>query len=340
MAIPKYYVRPDGLHETIIKINGKRKAFRGKTDREVWQKVKAYRDDAAAGKTESFEIVARAWWNEIEPTLAANTHRGYNPAYERAVAEFGKMDVASITARDIERYINQFAKTYAKKTVVTQRQIIRQILNKAQREGYIAYNPAEAVLLPKNLPQKKRRAPSPDQIKKIKAGLSDDFGLFAFLIYYTGCRRGEVEGLKYEDIDRKAKRIRIQRSVYNVSTKPEIKEPKTEAGIRSVPLLDALAAALPDKKRGFIFSDDGGKTPTPDWKITRQYEDYQKRTGVTVTPHEIRHGYATALHEAGVDYKTAQQLLGHAQLSTTMDIYTDILDNTIDDAAAKMGKSF
>ena len=63
-------------------------------------------------------------------------------------------------------------------------------------------------------------------------------------------------------------------------------------------------------------------------------------TGVTVTPHEIRHGYATALHEAGVDYKTAQQLLGHAQLSTTMDIYTDILDNTIDDAAAKMGKSF
>ena len=52
MAIPKYYVRPDGLHETIIKINGKRKAFRGKTDREVWQKVKAYRDDAA--KSESF----------------------------------------------------------------------------------------------------------------------------------------------------------------------------------------------------------------------------------------------------------------------------------------------
>ena len=256
------------------------------------------------------------------------------------MAEFGKMDVAAIKAKDVEKYINRFAKTYAKKTVITQRQITRQILNKAQREGYIDHNPAEAVLLPKNLPQKKRHAPSPDQIKKIKAGLSDDFGLFAFLIYYTGCRRGEADGLKYEDIDREAKRIRIRRSVYNVSTRPEIKEPKTEAGIRSVPLLDALAAALPDKKRGFIFSEDGGKTPTPDWKITRQYEAYQKRTGVTVTPHEIRHGYATALHEAGVDYKTMQQLLGHAQLATTMDIYTDILDNTIDDAAAKMGKSF
>ena len=73
MAIPKYYVRPDGLHETIIKINGKRKAFRGRTDREVWEKVKSYRADVAAGKTETFENVAHAWWNEIEPTLADNS---------------------------------------------------------------------------------------------------------------------------------------------------------------------------------------------------------------------------------------------------------------------------
>ena len=195
MAIPKYYVRPDGLHETIIKINGKRKAFRGKTDREVWEKVKSYRADLASGKTETFENVAHAWWNEIEPTLAPNSLRNYSPAYERAIEEFKGEDVASITAKEIEKYVNRFAKTHAKKTVITQRQIIRQILNKAQREGYIAYNPADAVLLPKNLPQKKRHAPSSDQIAKIKAGVSDDFGLFAFLIYYTGCRRGEAQGL-------------------------------------------------------------------------------------------------------------------------------------------------
>lgn len=160
------------------------------------------------------------------------------------------------------------------------------------------------------------------------------------MIYYTGLRRGEAEGLRYEDIDREAKRIHISRSVYNVSTTPHNKDTKTEAGERSLPLLDALAEALPNKKSGYVFSDDGGTTPTPDCKIQRRYEAYQQRTGVSVTPHEIRHGYATALHEAGIDYKTAQELLGHAQLSTTMDIYTDILDKTIDDAANKMGKSF
>ena len=250
MAIPKYYVRPDGLHESIITINGKRKAFRGKTDREVWTKIKNYKAEAESGRTDTFENVAHDWWCEIEPTLAPNSLRNYSPAYERAVSEFGKADVAKITAKEIEKYINRFAKTYAKKTVITQRQIIRQIMNKAQREGYIQYNPAEAVLLPKNLTQKKRHAPTQDQIQKIKDSVNDEFGLFAFLIYYTGCRRGEAQGLMFEDIDRKKKRIRIQRSVYNTGPKPQIKLPKTEAGIRSVPLLSALEDILPDKKHG------------------------------------------------------------------------------------------
>ena len=52
MPIPKYYVRPDGLHESIITVNGKRKAFRGKTDREVWNKIKAYRKTIARLQTE------------------------------------------------------------------------------------------------------------------------------------------------------------------------------------------------------------------------------------------------------------------------------------------------
>lgn len=336
MAIPKYYVRPDGLHETIIKINGKRKAFRGKTDREVWNKVKAYKDDLFAGKTVSFKAVAEKWWNEIEPTLAPNSLKNYTPAYNRAIAEFGEMDVASVKAKDVENYVNQFAKTRAKKTVATQRQIIRQILNKAQREGYIEYNPAEAVLLPKNLPQKKRHAPSRAQIQLIKDSVNDKFGLFPFVVYYTGLRRGEVRGLRYEDIDRKKKRIYVRRNVYDISTTPHTKDPKTEAGIRDLPLLDALAAVLPDRKHGYIFSDDAGAKPLPDWKVQDRYEEYQKRTGITATLHEVRHGYASALYDAGLDIKMIQEFLGHAQLSTTMDIYTDIFEDKVDSIGTQL----
>ena len=105
-------------------------------------------------------------------------------------------------------------------------------------------------------------------------------------------------------------------------------------------MLPALAAALPQKEHGYIFSNDGGKSPLPGWFVTDQFDAYRKRTGVTVSPHEIRHGYATALYEAGVDFKLAQKFLGHAQLSTTMDIYTDILDTRIDKVAAQMDAAF
>lgn len=63
-------------------------------------------------------------------------------------------------------------------------------------------------------------------------------------------------------------------------------------------------------------------------------------SGVTVTPHQIRHGYATALFECGVDAKTAQALLGHAQISTTMDIYTHVCSDAISAAAEKMKGGF
>ena len=59
-SYPKYYVRPDGLHESILTINGKRKAFRGKTDKEVYEKIKNYKADTEEKKTVPFSEVAHA----------------------------------------------------------------------------------------------------------------------------------------------------------------------------------------------------------------------------------------------------------------------------------------
>lgn len=73
---------------------------------------------------------------------------------------------------------------------------------------------------------------------------------------------------------------------------------------------------------------------------TMAFRRYQKESGVAVTPHQIRHGYATALFESGIDAKTAQALLGHAQISTTMDIYTHVREEALAEAAEKMDKGF
>lgn len=339
---PSYYVRPDGLHETIIRVNGKRKAFRGKTDREVWEKVKAFDRSQAAKQPEktTFAQVADAWWAEIEPTLAHNTEKGYKPALRRAIEEFGSTAVAEITAKDIDRYIKEFSSTRAKKTVTTQLQVIRQILRKAELEGAIQYNPAAAVRPPKGLPQKRREAPDKEQIQRIKDAAGLPFGLFAVLVYYTGCRRGEALALTGADIDRKHRVIHIRRSVYYVGNFPHLKEPKTEKGFRTVPLLTALDELLPARlPTGYLFPGEHGE-PMKNGRFTIEYKKYKTASGVTVAPHQIRHGYATALYEAGIDAKTAQTLLGHAQISTTMDIYTHICEDRLAAAAEKMEKGF
>ena len=340
---PKYYVRPDGLHETIIRINGKRKAFRGKTDKEVWDKVKAFdreqaQRDAAAPVT--FGQIADAWWAEIEPTLEHSSTKNYKPALRRAVDQFGERPAESITAQEVDAYIRDFSARYARKTVATQLQIIRQILRKAEVAGHIQYNPATAVRPPKNLRETHRSAPAPEEIQRIKDSISLPFGLFAYLVYYTGCRRGEALALTGRDIDREKQLVHISKSVYYMGNSPHIKQPKSDAGTRSVPLLPALEQHLPRKLgQGYLFAEPDGSLLTND-HFTRLYDDYRKASGVTVTPHQIRHGYATALLESDVDAKTAQVLLGHAQLSTTMDIYTHVRDGQLRAAAAKMIKGF
>lgn len=331
---PKYYVRPDGIHEAIRVIDGKRVAFRGKTDAEVERKMLVWRGEQKE-KTR-FKTVAEAWWDVHEPTLAYNSTKNYAPALERAIKKFGDDYVEDITALDVDEYIKDYCRGgRSRKVVATQLQIIRQVLDYAALQGYLSANPAKVVKVPRGLPRAYRMPPTPEEIKKIKEHASDH--LLPFLIYETGCRHGEAMGLRWEDIDRKKKLVHIRRSVYYVSTVPYLKEPKSAAGLRDVPLLDALDAALPKKlPKGYIFSDDAGKSPLKKSPALRMYAAFQQETGVQVTCHQIRHAYATALMEAGIAPKVAQVLLGHAQLSTTMDIYTHVMENQLTQAAEKM----
>ena len=186
----------------------------------------------------------------------------------------------------------------------------------------ILSNPAEQVSVPRGLKKTSRRAPTEEEIEIVKANVNKPFGLFYFFILYTGCRRGEALAIQFKDIDRENKVIHITKSLYHKSTRPEIKTPKTDAGKRDVPLLDILADQLPEgKPNDFLF---GGEKPIYSTKVQRLLKAYQKETGLEITPHYLRHGYATILYDAGIDIKTAQGLLGHADFQMTMGTYTHI----------------
>ena len=327
--------RSDGLIQRQVTINGKRKVFYGKNERDLNKKIAEFKEEAARGRT--FAEVAEEWWGKHLEKLAYNSVRNYLPAYKRTLDEFASRTMSDITPKDAQLFISRFAKRgYAQKTVQTQLLVLHLICEHAVIEGDIPYNIASPVQVPRGLSKEKREMPTEEELQIVRNSLDKTFGLFAFFLLYTGCRRGEALALTHGDIDRQNCTIFVNKSLYHISNSPHLKTPKTAAGTRSVILLDILKEKLPEGKRNeLLFPNEEGGLMT-EAQARSNWKKYLKETGLNITPHQLRHAYATILFDAGVDDKDAQELLGHANISTTRDIYTHISKSRFEKTAQKL----
>ena len=219
--------------------------------------------------------------------------------------------------------------------------MLRMIWDYSIVQGWTTFNPCGAVKLPSGLPKGRRAIPDDDQIEKVKAGVFLEFGLFPYMLLYTGMRRGELLALRWEDIDRGRKAIHVNKAVYFAGNMPMIKEPKTESGTREIVLLDALAAVLPKKGQGYVF---GGEKPLTKTQVRKRWLKWCREAGLeaaegsAITPHQLRHAFATILFDAGIDVKVAQELLGHSSIQVTRDIYTHIRRSRMESTAETLNK--
>lgn len=323
----KLYRRPDGLFEKILTIDGKRVAFRAKKESEVYTKIREYEKKKVAGP--KFTEVAELWHTEHWETLSPTTQRGYKFPFDE-IKEYFKDDyINQLTHKDINQYIKQLDISYARKTCATRLNLLNMIFKYAVVEDIIQDNPCSYITIPKGHGSKKRRAPTSNEIDKIKASIgvmynNFDIGFLAVFLLYTGCRKGEALALTYKDIDLKKMRITVNKSVYFVHNEGQIKQPKTEAGIREIIIPSYLVPLLPKgKPNDYVFSPTTDK-PMRQHFFDKAWNSWRKQTGLELTAHQLRHGYATLLHEADIDVKDAQDLLGHADASTTQNIYTEV----------------
>jgi integrase len=233
--------------------------------------------------------------------------------------------------------------------------VLRCAFNLAIEEGILGRNPAKA-----SRPPKERRhkidAPDPAAMQRaIKAGEGRTFEIAVFILLKagTGARRGEVCALRWPDVDLDEGTLWIRRSIAQVPRQAPIeKDTKTHASRwidldteLVVPALrawraqqEARAAKVGTELRpdAFVFSPeiDGSRPYKPNhW--TEVWRNLRKRHGVTGRLHDVRHFAATLMLASGVDIRTVAGRLGHAQPSTTLNIYADFV-HAADRKAAKV----
>ena len=199
-------------------------------------------------------------------------------------------------------------------------------------------------LLPSIPPTKtERKALSPTQlkaiIKEIAEKLTDETELrLISLMPFTGMRRGEILGLRWEDIDFEQKLITVNRAVSYTTNQPIVSTPKTSNGYRIVPLDPQLEEFLkPHREAGYVIGGDRPPTQMVLRRILRHVNQQIDLFGAT--PHVFRHSYISALAEAGVDFRTIQRISGHSQMQTTMG-YVHSRKDLVQQAGDRVGRMF
>jgi integrase len=242
---------------------------------------------------------------------------------------FGDKDLARITPDDIERYIVVKRETLAIKTIRNHLNLTHAIFELGLRKGWCNRNPVKMADRPVIRTTETRiRFLDQRELEQLLASEfpPDPFGMVERILYLTaamtGLRQGELLGLRWRDLDFKARRVRVVAPY----VRGEFGDPKSAGSARSVPLAARVADELLLWRWGSMYNHDDDLVfahphtglPLDRSKLVRRFREALERAGVRrVTFHELRHTFGTRMAAAGVPMRTIQHWMGHADAKTT-----------------------
>jgi integrase len=292
-------------------------------------------------------------WLETKKLCSRGQYQNYSIG-KKHFDSLNDKKIVDIRSSDIKQIINELScenpfthRPSAKRTLNFAKSVAIQIFAEAIDDRVIDYNPALSVKVPSDTPQEKRRALTEEEQGWV-INTPHRAQRAAMIMMYSGLRRGELIPLTWNDIDLHNRTIRVNKSVELINGKPELKAgAKSEAGARTVnipqKLVDFLSQEPKDNllvcpsEKGVMMSDSSWKAL---WKsymkeLNNRYGKIKKaghskfahaspRTIPPITAHWLRHTFATLLYLSGVDVLTAKEQLGHADVKTTLQIYTHL----------------
>lgn len=320
--------RKDGCYQKFV--NGK--YLYSKDPEKLYQK---WQEELAGEKPKTFKEAEFEWEKYHREKISIRTWNNYRPHAEALVEKHGETPVEEISPQDIiNDLMTAKAKGYSATVVKTIKAIYSSLFDYCLAKGWIRYNPAASVKLPKGLPKGKRLAPTEEEMRIVMASIDEPFGFFPFFLLCTGLRKAEALALSVDDVDWTKGEISINKAlVWIDGSNASVKEPKTDAGRRRVPIISVLEPELKSymsRLTGQILfpakqsnrNAGGGYMTLKGFDVA--WAKYCAATGLNITAHQLRHGTATLMFESNVDVYTAKTMLGHANISTTMEIYTDL----------------
>ena len=268
---------------------------------------------------------------------------------QHLIPAYGKMHMDEFGIRHVQEYIqfitnkeredfHGLGQPIAATTVKRYATVFRSVLSLAYKMEYmdIDISNSRRLVFPKE--QKKEvEVYNQSEVKQILSALLEEPIYIRAIIevaFFTGCRRGEIVGLKWDDIDFENHRLYVRRSIYKLhGEKSQVKPPKTKSSMRNMVIPQRLIDTLREykayqdryialmgngwNKLNYVFTEIDGNVMNPQTP-TKQFDHFLKRHNIRhLKFHGLRHTSATMLLANGCDIKTVSTRLGHSDLDTT-----------------------
>lgn len=317
----------------------KQKCFYGATLAECERKKSAYIKECTAGvqTVPPYPVPAitvRDWVDRWLTAYCAGMHYSARNTTQincaKINAAMGDQWLHEIRQYDVQR-LAALSAHYHKSTVDKLKRTINSVFRRAVENHLLSLNPACCVAW-RHSGEGTHRALSDADIHTItRLSGQHRAGIWAMLMLWAGLRRGELMGLRWEDIDMERQTIYVRRAAHFEANSAIVGATKTDTSIRSIPMLKPLLEALrglygPQRSAFVCCTADGRAMTETAWRRAWQsYLYHLSKVKVSqIRPHDLRHTYASILYDAGVDVLTAQRCLGHASPEITMKIYTHL----------------
>jgi integrase len=367
----KVFLRSDGRYCAKYKkgIDGKTGKTKygyiyGKTALEVNSKLINTKSDLQKGMFIDRSGLTVSNWIEIwlqeykRHSLKPSTFESYSFIFSKYIKPYiGEIKIQDLKSEQIQRFINDLRKQgLSPRTVIYAHRILSMSLEKAIDNDILFKNYARSASLPTNSKKEVRALNKEEQEKFVNALHGNTHEDAIKFLLSTGLRIGELLALKWSDFDLEKSEISVTKTLQRIQSKIVIGSPKTSKGNRKIPLLLQTEELLKEHKKrqhekrlrigeawqnkNYIFTTNLG-TPLDKDNINRTLKSICKKASIEpISAHILRHTFATRGFEAGIELIVMQNLLGHASLAVTADIYSHVLPDKKKESMEKLNGKF